>query len=1171
MNFKILCKELRSHRKRGSSSDYLKSKLILTMKLTTILMVACCLHVSATGYSQKVTISEKNAPLTKVLQQIRKQSGFQLLYDSELLKKSALITIDLINTPIAVVLDKIFSNQPFTYSIDDKTILVKERLPEPHNRNNMAILIIAGTVRGIDGLPLPGVNVKIKGSNKSTFTNAEGKFSVNAPEAGTTLVFSCVGMITMERLAAEGMVVIMQPELNKLNDLVVVGYGSTRRKDLTGSVASVNVNEVKDVPFMSIDNALAGKAPGVQVTKADGSPGGAVRIRIRGGASLLGTNDPLYVIDGIPVVVSNSFMNAQSDIVNPIEAANYGEDFNNSVSGAFARGLNNLAGLNISDIESIDILKDASATAIYGSKAANGVVIITTKRGKLNSKPKLDVNYYVGFNDPIKEKVLNAEQYKSTLIEAATNYITERKRVGLALTNSASKQALSIMNDPSFFGTANTDWLGLVLRTGYMQNADVSVSGGGAGSRYYTSLNYTTQKGTLIGTDFNRLSGKINLDNEISKRFRVITNLNYGFTKTNLTSGIYGQALTAPPVFSPFNADGSYAALGALSSDYRGYQNPLALAQVTNRAKDYTLMGSLSAEYDILKSLKFKSTFSANYSNYNQLNYTPSYVEIGGFYGRESSQGGLGSQSTSNSLSTFIENTLTWQKEFNENHRLTVLAGTSWENNKSDYFSATGRGYPDDNYLNNLSSAASAVSVRGANPASQNSLLSFYVRANYVFKDKYLLTFTGRSDASSKFSPDNQVGYFPSGAIGWRINQENFMKDISWIDEIKIRASAGRTGTQNIGDHLWRTLYSPDSYAGNNAVFPTQLGNVNIKWESTTQQDLGLDFSFFKGRLGGTFGYYNKTTDGALLNLTPAPSSSYSSVIYNIAKIRNRGLEMDIHGDFVKNKNFSWNGALNISRNISKVLNIDGGPFSNPNDRNSLSLGTSIVKEGEPLGLLYGRVSAGIIRTQAQLDAYKAAFPGYIDFQPLVNIGDMSYQIGDDGYWKEDIIGKASPKFFGGYTNIFAYKNFSLISLFTFSYGSKLIYQKDVSDRTVNSLANRGVRVLEHYTTSSPDSERPRYLFNETSFLTDENVYDASYLKLKSLTLSYNVPVKLMQKLKIYNVSIYATGTNLFTATKYPGPDPEVSDDPGSVIGGGRDASTFPTVKSYTLGVRLGF
>lgn len=1172
MNFKILYKGPYCSKKGTSHPLGLKPKLILIMKLTAIIVLICCLHVSAAGYSQQISLSEKNTSLKNVLQKLRKLSGYQLLYDAQLIEKSNPVTLTLVNVPIGFALEQIFNQQPFTFSIFDKTILVKEKAKETRFQNpKIAVMIINGTVKDLNGNPLNLVSVKIKGSTKTTATNIEGMFSINAPDENTILVFSCVGMATKELPAKQGMVVLMEPELNKLNEMVVVGYGSTRRKDLTGSVSSVNVSEVKDVPFMSIDNALSGKAPGVQVTKADGSPGGAVRIRIRGGASLLGTNDPLYVIDGIPTVISNNYINGQSDLVNPLEAANYGEDFNNSVSGAFSRGLNSLAGLNISDIESVDILKDASATAIYGSKAANGVVIITTKKGKRNSKPQLSVNYYVGMNTPIKEQVLNASQYKAGLQEAATNYINERKRLNMSLTTSAAKQALSIMNDPSFFGNADTDWLDLVLRTGVTQNADFSVSGGGMDSRYYTSLNYTDQKGTLVGTDFTRLSGKINLDNEISKRLRLFTNLNFGYTKNNITNGIYGQALTAPPVFSPYNPDGSYSTLGALKTDYRGYQNPLAVAAGTNRGKNYSLMGSVSAEYDLMKDLKFKSTLSINYGSYNQLNYVPSFVEIGGFYGRENSQGGLATQASSGSLSSFIENTLTWNKEFNDNHRLTVLAGTSWESNKSDYFAATGRGFPDDFILNNLSSAATAVSVKGANPDSQSSLLSFYIRANYVWMDKYLFTFTGRSDASSKFSPSNQVGYFPSGAIAWRISQENFLKDVKWIDEIKLRASMGKTGTQSIGDHMWRTLYSPDSYADRNAVIPTQLGNVNIKWEATSQQDLGLDFVFFKGRLGGTFGYYNKVTDGALLNLTPAPSSSYQSVIYNIAKIRNRGLELDLHGDFVRGKVFNWSGAFNISRNISKVLNIDGGPFSNPNDRNALNLGTSIVKEGEPLGLLYGRVAKGIIKTQQELDAYKEAFPYWIYFSPYLNIGDLAYEMAEDGFWKQDIIGHAAPKFFGGYTNTLSYKNISLISLFTFSYGAKLMYQKDVSDMGFGSLPNKGTSALDHYSPSNPDSEKPRYLLNDTPMLTDLNVYDASYLKLKSITLAYNLGRKALQKLKMNNLSVYATGTNLFTATKYPGPDPEVSDDPGSVIGGGRDVSTYPTVKTFTFGVRMGF
>lgn len=512
------------------------------------------------------------------------------------------------------------------------------------------------------------------------------------------------------------------------------------------------------------------------------------------------------------------------------------------------------------------------------------MVIITTKRGKTNQKPVLEGNYYAGLSTPLKEKVLNAEQYKKVFIDGARLLNEERVRVGRA----PNATATQIVNDPNFFGSADTDWLGLVLRNGFSQNADIAVRGGGSGSRYYTSLAYTRQDGVLIGTDFDRISGKISLDNEITQKLKVMTNLDYGFSTNNITNGIYTQALYAPPTESPYNEDGSYSNMGRISTAYQGFQNPLAVASGINRAKTISLLGSIAAEYDFLKDLKFRSVVSVNYNNYRQLNYVPSYVDIGGFYGRESSGGGTGSQSSSNSTNAFFENTLTWTKEFNEDNRLNIVGGTSWENYKSSFFSATGKGFPDDNFLNNLNSAAIPISVKGSDPSSQNSLLSFYLRANYAWKDKYLVTFTGRSDASSKFGPGNQVGYFPSGAIAWRLSEEKFLSEVQWIDEIKLRASMGKTGTQNIGDHLWRTLYTPVAYAGTNALIPSQLGNDNIRWESTVQKDIGLDFAFLNSRIRGTFGYYEKTTDGLLLNITTAPSSAYGSVILNIAKVRNR-------------------------------------------------------------------------------------------------------------------------------------------------------------------------------------------------------------------------------------------------------------------------------------------
>ena len=1142
------------------------------MKLLFVLMTVTSLSISAKTFSQyRVTLDVRNVGVMELFKEIQKKTNLYFVYNVEDLRQFQNLSVTAKNESVETVLQRVFGDKTLEFVYEGEVIIVKPKAETatPQQRNE-----VMGKVMDKFGTPLPGVSVLIKGTTLGVATDVNGLFKLELPKMeNMILVFSFMGMESQEvrYTGQKDLKIYMQEATAEIDEVVVVGYGTTRKKDLTGSVVSVKTAEIKDVPFMSVDDALAGKAAGVAVVKADGSPGGAVRIRIRGGASLLGTNDPLYVIDGIPTQVTDNYISGQSDITNPLEAANYGEDFNNSVEGAFSRGLNNLAGLNISDIESIDILKDASATAIYGSKAANGVVIITTKRGRQDMKPQFNFNYYVGVTTPIKEKVLNAAQYKLALQEAATNFLSSREASGRPMTGSQVEQANKILNDPSFFGNADTDWVGLVLRNGITQNVDVSVSGGGKNSKYYTSLSYTGQEGTLIGTDFKRISGKISLDNDIAKWFRLYANLNYGYTKNNLTNGIYGQALTAPPVFAPFNEDGSYAALGDLSSDYRGYQNPLAVAQGTNLAKDYLLKGSLAAEITFLRDFKFKSTVSVSYDAYNQLNYVPSFVEVGGFYGREDSQGGLGTQANSTTINTFFENTLTWDKEFNQNHRLNVLAGTSWEDYRSDYFSATGRGYPDDDILNNLSSAATAVNVKGANPENRNSLLSFYLRANYIWKDRYLFTFTGRADASSKFAPDNQYGFFPSGAIAWRISQENFMRDAEWIDEIKLRASAGKTGTQSIGDHMWRTLYTTASYGGKNALIPTQLGNDKIKWESTVQKDLGLDFSFWNGRLAGTFGYYHKVTDGALLNLTPAPSSSYPTVVFNIAKVRNEGLEFDVHGDFIRKSNFKWSGALNISRNISKVLDVAGNPFSDPNDRDNLNLGTSVVKEGEPLGLLWGRVATGIIKSEEELAAVKKEMPYWSSFDPYLSIGDVRYEFDETGYWKEDVIGHATPEFFGGYTNTFTWKNLSLLALFTFSYGNDLMYQKDVSDMAMNSLANRGTRVLNHYSENNTASNRPRYVLGNTNMLTSLNVYDASYLKLKSLTLSYNLPKQICQKCRLNALSVYATATNLFTITSYPGPDPEVSDDPTSVIGGGRDVSTYPTVKSYTFGIRFNF
>ncbi len=1157
-----------------------KSKWIMRIKLVVVLLTAGIIQVSAASYAQRITLNETKVTLQAVFDEIGKQSGFDFIYDARILKNADLVTIKVKQESLEETLKKCLDGQRLTFTIESKTVIIKPRDRSFLEKVSsfLAAIVINGRVVDENEAPVPGTSVRIKGTDKVVVTDSDGRFTITVPDEKTILLFSYVGYGAKELPVKQGMVVRMEAELNRLNDLVVVGYGSTRRKDLTGSVSSVNMQEVKNVPFVSLDNALAGKAAGVQVIQGDGSPGGVAKIRIRGGASLLGGNDPLYIIDGVPVTIQNRFLNTAAEVINPVEATLANEAANlsgTSVSGSFARGINSLAGLNINDIESIDILKDASATAIYGSKAANGVVIITTKKGKVNQKAVLEANYYTGIASPIKEKLLNKDQYIMIMKEAAKNFNDIRAEIGRAPNAIAS----NILNKPDFFGTNNTDWLDLVLRNGITQNADVSVRGGGVASSYYTSLSYTSQNGVVKGSDFDRISGKINLDNQLGKKFRIITNLDYGFTKNNISNGVYPQALMAPPTIAPYNADGSIhvitnTELGNALPDSRlsSIQSPLALLTAINRGKNTSLIGSLSLEYELLQDLKFKSTVSVNHSNYHQLNYAPSILALGSQTGVRSSAGGVGTQGQTENNVVFFENTFTWNKQFNEDNRLNLLVGTSFEKNRFNSFSASGQGFPDDEFLNGLSSAA--IPLPPFNASGQNALLSFYLRGNYAWKDKYLLTFTARADASSKFPKENRVGYFPSGGAAWRISQEDFMKNITWLDELKLRASAGYTGTQNIGNNLFYTLYNPVSFGGENGLIPSQLGNNTIKWESTLQKDLGIDFSIFKSKLTGTFGYYQKNTSGVLFNTPVGRSSGFGDVIANVANIQNRGLELDLNAEFINNKKFQWSGGLNISRNRSKVLKLSNvsPDLSNPG---VYTFGNAVLKVGEPLGLLYGVPFLDIIKSKEELEAYKAVDMLYQwGANPYLSIGSPKYKLDEEGFNKRDIIGRAEPKFYGGYTNTFSYKNFNLSSLFTFSYGGDILYLRDAMNKQVTNLTNKGTRILDRWTPETPDSSRPKLaylvsLVNSTPSSAD--VYDASYIKLKSVTLSYQLPKSLLTKLKINQCSVYASGVNLFAITNYPGLDPEVTDDPYSIIGGYTDAGAYPAVRQYSLGIRLGF
>ncbi len=1169
------------------------TKTVLTMKFTAILLFAACLQVSARGYSQRVTLDLRNTSLEKVFKSISKQTGYLFVYDLQLLQTARKIDLDVKEAGIDQVLQLCFKDQPFTYTIVEKTVVVKPRSAGVSAAEAPPAAEIHGKITDSKGMALQGVSVLNKKTRKGISTDAQGNFSIRA-SVNDVLEVSIVGYRAVSYKVtdlAAPVALTLDVEVASLNEMVLVGYGSSRRKDLTGSVSTVDTKDIQDIPFATIDNALAGKAAGVEVTKTDGTPGGAVRIRVRGSTSLLGGNDPLYVVDGVPLQVQStqtqgnqasgfqvqgSYINPGYDVGSP--AAN---DINASYAGigagmsaGFTNGLNSIGGLNIDDIESITILKDASSTAIYGSKAANGVVLITTKRGKKDMKTQITGSYYSTRTSPMNPHVLNASQYKSLITEAAQNDADYRNAAGIPLSTNVN----GILNSPStFFGNANTNWLNLVTRDTYSHNVQVAVQGGSAASRYYTSISYTSTPGVVVGTNYQRVAGIINMENDIGSRFRFFTNLDMGYTTQNITNGAYGQALRARPDYSPYDSTGNFTNFATVGASYQNFQNPLALTTATNNAKTLNLLGSLSAEYEFTKGLKFKSSVALNLQNYNQVNYTPSYLNISNFDGNTSSNGGIGSNSYRRMNNWFVENTLTYDKKFGADHSLNVLAGTSYETDKQSWFSATGSGYPNDNILNNLSSAILPVSVNGDNPTKpQSYLLSYYLRANYAYKDKYLLTFTGRTDGSSKFGPDNKYAYFPSGAVAWRLSGEDFLKDVTWIEDLKLRTSYGLTGTQNIGDQMYRTLYTPYNYAGNNALIPTQLGNPAVKWETTTEADAGLDVSLFKGRLQGTLDYYNKRSDGVLLSLPVAPSSSYSSLLTNVATISNRGYEVSVKGDLVRTKDFKWSASVNITWNRSIVNKIGNANLTQIGDLSGLENGNTAIVAGKPLGLVLGYYVKGIIRTQKQLTDYKSALnPIWSQYLlPYLNIGDPIFNLDSTGSPSQQVIASCAPCYYGGFTQGFTYKNFDLTFYFTFSEGGRLVWADDVSSMEFQGTSNANVVMEKRYTAANPNTTQPRLVLDD-GFLPVSNlsVFNSSYIKLRTISFDYRFDKSSawMQKAGVQSASIFASATNLFTITKYPGNDPETSDDPYSVQGGYYDVSNYPPVRSFSLGLKVGF
>ncbi len=948
--------------------------------------------------------------------------------------------------------------------------------------------------------PLIGVTVMIINSSKGTVTDINGTFALEvAPNSKLQFSYTGYKSKTVEVNGQSNLAIIMGFNNQQLDEVVVVGYGTKNRRDITSSVASVSTDGIEKKPFVRLENALQGKAAGVQVTQYSGKPGNAISIRVRGATSLSAGNEPLYVLDGVPILSTE--------------------------------------GINPADVASIQVMKDASASAIYGARAANGVVLITTKRG-MKGQSQISVSSNIGISQVTKKiPLLNSQQYVDLVNESYTN---------------AGQSP--VLNEEDF--SANTNWQDEIFRNAVTSDLQISFSGGTEKSNYFLSANRSKQEGIVLASDFQRLNFRLNLDNQIRDWVKVGTRITVSKIDFNNVpdnsrvnqGGVILGALSSPPIIGIYNEDGTYT-----TNPLQAWENPVANIEAPiDVASTTRLMGNLYAEFELIENLKLKTSFGTEaYYNKNDYFLDPNRTQFG------RSQEGIATTSSNRELIWLWENTLSY-KLTRRNHSFDFLAGvTSQESGYEGTFSRS-EGFPNA-AITTLN--AGSRKIEASSWASQWAIFSYLGRVSYKFSDKYLAGFSFRADGSSRFGKGNRYAYFPSLSVGWRLSEEAFLKNKSTIDDLKLRASIGATGNQNIGDFTSIGLYSIGSnYNFNNVILPgtrpASIGNENLKWETTNQYNIGFDVSLFDFRLSLTGDYYYKRTKDLLINVDLPRSTGFQSGIQNLGEVENQGWELSIRSDNIKKEKFSWSTQFNISANRNKVLNIGGEDqviFAGTIPERGASV---IVQEGLPLGTFYGYNSLGVDPES-----------GDIVFEDINN---------DDLINEEDrtIIGDANPDFILGLTNSVTYGGFTLDVLLQSSIGNDVFNATRIETEGMFSVKNGSAVTLDRWQNEGDITRVPRAVFgdpNENSRISNRFIEDGSFLRIRNITLSYNFPKSILEKVKVQGLSIYLSGQNLWLLSDYSGYDPEVNRDGGSAISQGIDFGTYPQARIMTGGIKVNF
>lgn len=1020
-------------------------------------------------------------------------------------------------------------------------------------------ITVQGKVTDEKGFSLPGVSVRVKGTATVVLTNSAGTYQLSTAVANPALVYSYVGFISQELTVGnrKQIDIVLKEKLSDLDEVVVVGYGQVQQKDLTGAVGQVKMKDLERAPVASFDQALAGRLAGVQVSANDGQPGAeGINIVIRGNGSLTQSSAPLYVVDGFPI-----------------------ENFNTS-------------SLNVNDIESINVLKDASSTAIYGSRAANGVVVIETKKGKAG-RPVVTYNGSYGLQEIAKRmEVMGGYEFVKYQIERGNGLI----------------YTLNGRTLDSYIGLPVINWQDKVFKTGSTLIQSIAVRGGSAQTKYSISGSLFNSSAVVLNSGTQRYQGAVNLSQAINQKINVGLSLNYSKNNRNgmPVASAGGSAATAYLLFSawgyrPLTGTENYT-LEELengivdedvnpAADFRVNPVQSAKNQYT-RAFNTNILSNVYATYEVLKNLTLKVTGGLNNTYIRSEAFSNSKTILGNNYNPGNVRGQFGSKNYMELSTWSNENTLTYKPTINKDHKIDLVGGFGVQETNLNGGGFTAINVPNEELgINGLSQGTAQIVT---SPVSSSAIASFFFRSNYNYKSKYLLTATFRADGSSKFSPENRWGYFPSGAFAWRMSSEPFMKNLSFVSDAKLRLSYGLTGNNRVPDFAKFPFINPSNNAaysfknGNpmQGVMIPGLGNEDLKWETTAQMDIGYDLALFKNRLTFTADVYRKVTRNLLLNADMPYNTGYSTVYENIGKLQNQGLEFTINAVNIHTPRFKWESNFNISFNRNKVLALTRsnqpiynaltweGPYANSN--------LYATEVGKPAGNFYGFIWDGNYQlddfdvSQAGVYTLKTNVPANGSSRANIKPGDIKYKDlnGDGDVTLDDqtIFGSGLPKHVGGFTNDFSYRGFNLNVFLQWSYGNDIFNaNRLIFEGTTYTNLNQYATYEDRWTPDNPNNKYYRAGGGgPIGRYSSRVIEDGSYLRLKTVSLGYSLPAKALKKLKMSSLNFSVTAQNLYTFTKYSGMDPEVSVR-NSILTPGFDYSAYPQARTIVLGITANF